>query len=162
MRRGRCSQLRPRLPQYKLDHNVIEWTMRQVEELCKCETDKDSVNVAKDAIQEASNRQSSRHSTFQPYRPVELPKRSHEASDGGHVHQQTSGTAIVGSARESLRVMDLATVADASVLTCSLGLPRKKAVHLGTPASTVYGTFHRLEHCKNTVKHWLFSDCDIT
>ena len=50
--------------------------------------------------------------------PVELPRRSHGAVDGVHVHQQTIGTAIVGSVAESHRVMDLATVADASGLVC--------------------------------------------
>jgi len=50
----RCSKLRPKLPTIKLDKNLVEWTQWQVLELCKCETDKDAVNVAKDAIKMAS------------------------------------------------------------------------------------------------------------
>ncbi len=51
----RCSQLRPKLPSVKLGDNVTEWTQRQVLELCKCETDKDAVRVAKAAIKLAKN-----------------------------------------------------------------------------------------------------------
>jgi len=47
----RCSELRPRLP----DTNGVGWSIRQVEELCKCETDKDAVRVAKAAIKLAKN-----------------------------------------------------------------------------------------------------------
>ncbi len=51
----RASELRPKLPSVKLDNNVVEWTQRQVMELCKCETDKDAVRVAKAAIKLAKN-----------------------------------------------------------------------------------------------------------
>jgi hypothetical protein len=49
----RCSQLRPKLP--KLTENLGRWTQWQVKELCKCETDKDAVRVAKAAIKLAKD-----------------------------------------------------------------------------------------------------------
>lgn len=48
----RASQLRPKLPTLKkVDRNTVDfWSMHQTLELCKCETDKDAVRVAKAAI----------------------------------------------------------------------------------------------------------------
>lgn len=51
----RCSELRPNLPTPKVDGMLSTWSIRQVEELCKCETDKDAVRVAKAAIKLAKN-----------------------------------------------------------------------------------------------------------
>lgn len=49
----RCSQLRTKLP--KADSIESGWSILAVEELCKCETDKDAVRVAKAAIKLAKN-----------------------------------------------------------------------------------------------------------
>lgn len=52
----RASQLRPKLPTLKVDRIPIDfWSMDQVLELCKCETDKNAVSVAKAAIKLAKN-----------------------------------------------------------------------------------------------------------
>jgi hypothetical protein len=53
----RASELRPKLPTLKVDTRVstFGWEMKSVLELCKCETDKDAVRVAKAAIKLAKN-----------------------------------------------------------------------------------------------------------
>lgn len=52
----RASELRPKLPAMKVDSNTIHfWSINEVLELCKCETDKDAVRVAKAAIKLAKN-----------------------------------------------------------------------------------------------------------
>lgn len=50
----RCSQLRAKLPKADLLGST-EWKIGEVLELCKCETDKDAVRVAKAAIKLAKN-----------------------------------------------------------------------------------------------------------
>lgn len=47
----RCSELRPKLEPIRFQH---EWSVEQVRELCKCETDNDAKRVAKKAIAQAA------------------------------------------------------------------------------------------------------------